>query len=168
MDCPVDSAIEVRSSRFGRGLFAKQMIPAFSFLCKATGKILSFSETVQLAERESHCLQIDHDKYILCEPPFLYSNHSCTPNCALNEHLELISIKKIQKDEELVWDYSTSMYERHWTMQCKCGTKRCRKIINDFDLLPLDIQIDYLKRKMVLPFIVSRLKEELDAAAFRA
>ena len=168
MDYPEDSKIEIRTSRFGRGLFAKQIIPAFSLLCKATGQLLSFSETLQLADKESHCLQIDIDKYILCESPFLYSNHSCDPNCALNENLELVSIREIKKDEELVWDYSTSMYERHWTMQCQCGAARCRKIISDFDLLPEDIQIEYLKRKMVLPFIVCQLKEELNAAAFRA
>ncbi|MBD0333811.1 MAG: SET domain-containing protein-lysine N-methyltransferase [Chitinophagaceae bacterium] len=168
MENPEDSKIEIRTSQFGRGLFAKQVIPAFSFLCKATGPVLTFSETLQLADKESHCLQIDIDKYILCEPPFLYSNHSCNPNCALNENLELISIREIQKDEELVWDYSTSMYERHWTLQCQCGAAQCRKMIADFDLLPEDIQIEYLKRKMVLPFIVCQLKEELNTAAFRA
>ncbi|MBD0294273.1 MAG: SET domain-containing protein-lysine N-methyltransferase [Flavisolibacter sp.] len=167
MDNPEELLFEIKPSRFGKGLFAKKIIPAFTTLCKATGIELAFSETVALGEKESHCLQIDTNKYILCDPPFLYSNHSCDPNCALNEKLELFTIRDIQKDEELVWDYSTSMYERHWTMQCQCGAAKCRKIISDFDLLPEDIQIEYLKRKWVLPFIACQFKDEFHMA-FRA
>ena len=168
MNKPDKCLIEIRSSPFGKGLFALNAISCNSVLCKATGKQLTFSETLQLHERESHSLQIDTHTYILCEEPFLYSNHSCNPNCALNENLELYTIKDVQQNEELVWDYSTSMYERHWTMQCLCGSPKCRKVITDFDLLTKNIQIDYLNKKIVLPFIACQLKENAFLDAFRA
>jgi len=147
------ASIEIRDSKFGKGLFAKKDIKAGTILCKATGKELSFEETVLLKEKESHSLQIDFDKYILCEPPFLYSNHSCDPNCGVNSHLELFALQKIEAGKELFWDYSTSMLERHWTMQCACGEKICRKIIQDFDLLPKNLQEKYLTLNIVFPFI---------------
>lgn len=145
--------ITIRESKFGKGLFATKDIEEGTVLCKATGEELKFEETILLRERESHTLQIDFDKYILCNPPFLYSNHSCNPNCAVNSDLELFALKKIKAGEELLWDYSTSMLERHWTMECSCGEKNCRKLITDFDLLPKQLQEKYLQMNIALPFI---------------
>jgi hypothetical protein len=53
------------------------------------------------------------------------------------------------------------MLERHWTMQCACGNKNCRKVITDFDLLPAKIQSKYLQLKIVFPFIVHFMEQSL-------
>lgn len=150
-----DDSIEIRKSKFGKGLFAKIDIQPGTILCKVTTKEkeLTLVQTILLKDKESHAIQVDYDKYFLCEPPFLYSNHSCNPNCAINANLEMMAIKKINADEELFWDYSTSMLERHWTMQCACGEKNCRGIIQDFDMLPKPLQEKYLQHNIVLPFI---------------
>ena len=153
-----ENHFEIRPSKFGKGLFATQSIPANTILCNATGSLLTFNETLLLGTRESHCLQIERDQYILCDSPFLFSNHSCNPNCAINSQLQLYAIKDIEPSEELLWDYSTSMLERHWTMKCFCGADHCRKIITDFDLIPHDLQDEYLKKNYVMPFIVQQLQ----------
>lgn len=152
------SFLTIRKSRFGKGLFTTRAVAAGTVLCRVTGPQLTFQQTIDLAERESHCLQIDHDKYILCDPPFLYSNHSCAPNSTLNAQLQLIALRDLEKDEEIFWDYSTSMLERHWTMTCACNAPQCRKIITDFDLLPETLQSFYIEKRMVLPFIVAHLQ----------
>ena len=153
-------SIEIRDSKFGKGLFAIKDIKSGEVLCKVSGneKEINFYETTLLGEKESHAIQIDFDKYLLCEPPFLYSNHSCNPNCAVNDKLEMFALKKIKAGEELLWDYSTSMLERHWTMECACGENTCRKIITDFDLLPTELQLKYLQVNIVLPFIADFIK----------
>lgn len=152
------SFLEVRNSKFGKGLFAVQDVPANTIICTATGPLLTFHQTIALHEKESHCLQIDCDQYILCDAPFLYSNHSCQPNCALNASLQLFALRDIKRNEELFWDYSTSMLERHWTMPCSCGSLLCRKVITDFDLLPEDLQAFYTQKNIVLPFILINMQ----------
>jgi uncharacterized protein len=147
-------SIKILDSRFGKGLFATRHIDPGTVLCDIRGRELSFQETITLKEKESHTLQIDFDKYIMCEAPFLYSNHSCNPNCAVNHNLEFITLKEIRAGEELFWDYSTSMLERHWTMKCACGENNCRNIVSDFDLLPKYLQEKYMQLNIVLPFIV--------------
>jgi hypothetical protein len=154
----IEALTEVKDSKFGKGLFAKKPIPANTILCIIFGDELNFNETIQLKE-ESHAFQIDFDRYLLCKPPFLYTNHSCDPNCGINSRLELFSLKNIREGEELFWDYSTSMLERHWTMQCSCGAKDCRKLVTDFDLLPEKTQSRYLHLNIVLPFIVNFLRQ---------
>lgn len=148
-------SIKIKESKFGKGLFAAKDIEPGTLLCKVSGneKELNFYETTLLGEKESHAIQIDFDKYLLCEPPFLYSNHSCNPNCGVNDNLELFALTKIKAGEELFWDYSTSMLERHWTMKCSCGEKNCRQLITDFDLLPTPLQVKYLRMNIVFPFI---------------
>jgi uncharacterized protein len=152
--------IEIRDSKFGKGLFAIKDIEQGMVLCKVSGneKKLNLYETTLLGEKESHTIQIDFDKYLFCEPPFLYSNHSCNPNCGINSDLEMFALRKIKAGEELLWDYSTSMLERHWTMPCSCGEKACRRIITDFDLLPTELQLKYLRMNVVFPFIAHFIK----------
>jgi uncharacterized protein len=157
--------IAIKSSRFGKGLFAVKNLSAGTLVCTISGKELSFSDTLALREKESHAIQIDFEKYFLCEPPFLYSNHSCAPNCAINTSLEFITIRDVRKGEELLWDYSTSMLERHWTMSCACGERNCRKIITDFDLLPQTLQDEYLQRHIVMPFIYEYSAQRLKKTA---
>lgn len=149
--------IEVKDSKFGKGLFAKQNILVGTRLCSIEGQHLSFKETLLLGEKESHCIQIGVNEYLFCEPPFLYSNHSCNPNCGINARFELVTLKNIGAGEELFWDYSTSMLERHWTMNCLCGSSNCRKVITDFDLLPLELQEKYIRLNIVLPFMIDEL-----------
>jgi hypothetical protein len=156
--CVGEECIEVKYSEFGKGLFATRNIPISTSVCSIKGQHISFKETLLLGEKESHCIQIRINEYIFCEPPFLYSNHSCTPNCGINANLELFTLTDINIGEELFWDYSTSMLERHWTMNCSCGSKNCRKLITDFDLLPLELQEDYLRMNIVLPFIIDELR----------
>jgi len=149
----------VKNSETGKGVFAAAIIPAGTVLFKIEGKHLSFEETVALEENESYCLQVDLKEYIAMHYPEFLINHSCNPNCGINARLELFSLREIQKDEELRWDYSTSMLERHWIMECRCGEKNCREVVRDFDLLPEETQKKYLEQGIVLPFIVEWLKE---------
>jgi uncharacterized protein len=164
----VSSVLAIRKSKFGKGLFVTQHSAAGTILCTVSGPLLNFQQTLELQERESHCLQIDRDQYILCDPPFLYSNHSCEPNCGLNAQHQLFALCDLHEGEELFWDYSTSMLERHWTMTCNCGSVHCRKLITDFDLLPENLQAKYLQQEIVLPFIISQIQTFSKAHVHRA
>jgi uncharacterized protein len=148
--------ISIQESKFGKGLFASVDIPKNTIVTRITGAPMSFDETVALKEKESHALQVGQGQYILCDPPFLYSNHSCAPNCGITPNMELKTLREIKQGQELLWDYSTSMLERHWTMPCNCGSRNCRRLITDFDLLPEALQEKYIKLNIVLPFILQR------------
>lgn len=151
--------IAIGPSAFGKGVFAARNLEAGSVICKFTGPLISFADTLRLGDQESYAVQIDYDAYRLCEPPFVYTNHSCVPNCGVNQHFQMVAIENIAAGEELFWDYSTSMLERHWTMPCACGHAQCRTLITDFDLLDESIQSYYLERNLVLPFIVQHLRQ---------
>lgn len=144
----------------GKGLFANDALPAGTAITAVHGEHLSFEETLGLGDKESFCVQIGVKDYVLPAPPFYFCNHACEPNCGLIASLELVTLRDLAKDEELFWDYSTSMLERHWVMECNCQTAGCRGVVRDFDLLPKPLREKYLGMNIVLPYIVEYLNQQ--------
>ena len=151
--------ITVGISKFEKGLFAKMDIFKGGLITKIVGRKIEFDEAVLLDEKESYPFQIGLTEYIAPGEGTLWRNinHSCDPNCGVNQKLELIALRDIAKGEELFFDYSTSMLERHWTMECHCRSENCRHIISDFDSLLPDRQKYYLELGVVQKFITNYL-----------
>lgn len=145
--------MEVRESRFGKGIFAVTAIKKGTELLTVKGTEISFLQAVGLEERESYTVQVSAGRYLLPDYPFYLSNHSCNPNCGVTPDLKFVALQDIAKEEELLWDYSTTMLERYWTMECQCGNSNCRGVIRDFDLLPVFLQKKYINLNIVQPFI---------------
>ena len=56
-----------------------------------------------------------------------YVNHSCNPNCEVDEvkdRVWLFALRDIQPGEELVWDYN--LYDDDTPAPCHCGSPKCR------------------------------------------
>lgn len=56
-----------------------------------------------------------------------YLNHSCDPNCEVDEikgRVWLFAIRDIAVGEELVWDYN--LYDDDDPAPCHCGSRKCR------------------------------------------
>jgi hypothetical protein len=89
--------------------------------------------------------------------PGIYVNHSCQPNAGIRNDRDLIALRNISKGEEIRFDYSTTMQENSFRMECRCGKSNCRKIVNDFSTIPAELQKQYLSQKIVMQFIVDGL-----------
>ena len=77
---------------------------------------------------------------------------SCDPNLGLfpvGGDLYVISRRAIAADEELSFDYSTSMVDEPWAMQCACGEAACRGTIANFLDLPAAVQTMYASNGML-------------------
>jgi hypothetical protein len=149
---------EVNEGKFGKFITSTTSLSEGQVICKFSGEPISFEDSLNLGDKESYALQIDQKYYILLQDPDCYFNHSCEPNCGLNPALELVALRDIEDGEELNYDYSTTMLERHWTMDCSCNNKGCRKTISDFDRIPAERQQFYLARNVVQDFIIKFLK----------
>ena len=147
----------VKDTEHGKGIFAAHDLSENTLLTGIQGPVVSFQETTKMGERESYCLQVGINKYIKPEFPFYLFNHSCNPNCGIKSGRELVTINPVQKGEELRWDYSTSMLERGWELECSCKEDVCRGVIRDFDLVAPSLQNFYTRLKIVMPFITEKL-----------
>lgn len=151
--------IRIGDTSHGKGVFAVEPILNGTIITEVKGEHLTFEDTTKAVADESFCVQISMKDYVLPNPPFYLINHSCNPNSGLNHKLELVALRDIQTNEEIVWDYSTTMLERHWVMKCSCGSETCRGSVTDFDTLPAGLQKKYIDLGIVQPFILQYLSD---------
>jgi len=152
----MSNKIYIGKTDVGKGLFAAKKIKKGELILTVTGPVIFHLTAKKKGNKQADALQIDISKYMDLSEPSKFANHSCKPNSGLKKDVKLVALKNIAKNEEIRFDYSTTMYEGYWTMKCKCGSKNCRGKIEDFDFLPENLQELYLSKKIVQRFIAEQ------------
>lgn len=72
-------------------------------------------------------LQTGSQKHISLSPECLqYTNHSCDPNVFFDtDTMELIALKPIQPDDEMVFFYPSTEWQMASPFSCNCGSVAC-------------------------------------------
>jgi len=153
----MSAKIYVSDSALGLGVFAKVPIEPRETIFYLTGKLIRFDEAAAATHGE-YSIQIGIDSYVDPYSPARYLNHSCVPNSGFVDEIRLIALRQINPGEEIRFDYSTTMLERYWELDCSCGVSQCRQRIKDFDLLPIALQTHYLRLGIVQDFIVNEIE----------
>ncbi|TFH18025.1 MAG: SET domain-containing protein [Lentisphaerales bacterium] len=128
----------VRSSTIhGKGVYARQRLAKGLRLIEYKGARRPWGDCKD--EKESVTYLFDVEDGLVIDPwirgnSAKYINHSCAPNCeaVLEEgRVYIESIREIQPDDELTYDYSLTL-ERRPTKEdiarhaCRCRSRRCR------------------------------------------
>jgi len=149
------ASIRVARSPHGLGLFAAVDIPAGATILLFTGEIINLDEVLSSGQDECYPLQFATTLYLDLDARSRIVNHSCVPNAGLRSDRVLVALRDIRFGEEICYDYSTTMSERRWTMQCRCALAECRGIVGDFHDLPPSLKEHYLQLGIVQSFIVA-------------
>jgi SET domain-containing protein len=160
MDKPI--SYNISTTHKGLGVFAARPISRGDRVLEFRGDRCSKEEYKSCNDPDNcHFLQIDDDTYLgPSGEADDFVNHSCDPNCGVRYsggRIFLYAIRDIAKGEELTFDYSTTMDEDHWEMECRCGSKQCRGTVRDFKHLPDHVQKRYMDLKIVPPFILKKV-----------
>ena len=133
------SWFEVRDSRtHGRGVYALCAVPAHVPLFEMGGPVTRRTHELAPGQR---ALQIGEDLWVIEDTDADYRenylNHACCPNLGfMHGDLTLWSLRPIRPGDELTWDYSTSIDEAGWHIECACGHAGCRGRVEAFHALP--------------------------------
>jgi len=126
-----------RTSHKGRGVFTLDPILKNQLVLPMRGEILRGDQLTD----DMLAMQIGPDLWLCSDGNRLddCANHSCNPNTGfLTGKPELFALRNIDAGEEIVWDYSTSLSETGWTLDCACGEANCRKVVRSWgELEPL-------------------------------
>lgn len=152
--------LEIRNGTDGRGVFAGEPIAEGALIAQFTGPFLRYEQT----SAATYALQIGPDLYIGesggVDDLF---NHSCDPNAGVmipGRSAELRAIRNISTGEEIAFDYSTTLDEGDFTMDCRCGSPSCRGVIGDGRDLPADVWRRYHELGILPAYVVeSRAKK---------
>jgi hypothetical protein len=127
----------------GRAVFAGAAIPPNKLVLKFQGPIY----TKETCPDFSEAIQVGVDSWMWSSGGLDdLVNHSCDPNLGLFPlagDLYLLSLRDIAEGEELSFDYSTSMVDEPWSMECACGEAGCRGKIANFIEMPENVQRRY-------------------------
>jgi hypothetical protein len=141
----------------GWGLFAAKPFTKGQQVLTFSGLELSLADTLALGAWSMYPVQVGLNRYVDCEPPGAFLNHSCTPNCAIRNSVNLVACVPIAQGDQITMDYSTSMSaDPEAGIACLCGSANCRGLIGNFEDLPLSLQQEYLRLQMVSEFIAVR------------
>jgi len=98
-----------------------EMFGLFSTCSIAQGEIVLKIEGHILSKPSRTTIQIGPSKHVDVTSPGKFINHSCSPNCKV-ENSELIAIKSIAQGEEITFNYQESEDVLAHPFTCKdCG-----------------------------------------------
>ncbi len=152
--------LDIREGAYGRGVFAGETIPAGALIARFSGPFLRYEQT----SAATYALQIGPDLYIGGSGGVddLF-NHSCDPNAGVmiqGTSAELQAIRDISPGEEIAFDYSTTLDEGDFTMECRCGSPSCRGTIGDGRDLPQAVWQRYLRLGILPAFVQESRKNK--------
>ena len=126
------SLFEVRQTPdMGRGLFAAAPISRGTRLVQCQGWLAK----TEALDDDWHAMQVGPDLWLCSAGASLDDciNHSCEPNAGFTTgEAVLFALRDIAIGEQIAWDYSTSIAETGWTLECFCGSSQCRGIIRSW------------------------------------
>ena len=132
-----------RSGVHGRGVFATKPIAAGVRLIEYKGERISWDEALKRhphdPDHPNHTFYFALDDGLVIDGKIggnqaRWINHSCKPNCEVDEvdgRVFILTLRDIQADEELFYDYGLVLDERHTKKlkkeyACYCGHGRRR------------------------------------------
>lgn len=144
----ISPKIEVRKSRIGKGMFAKEPINKGEIVIIWGGDYTNTEGVMQVKEEGKLVMQWAEDVWTVesrGDEDAYFVNHSCDPNLWMKDISTLVARRNITKDEELTADYvmweADENYVSKW--ECSCGSSLCRKRITGKDWRLLDLQERY-------------------------
>ncbi|MFA5931589.1 MAG: SET domain-containing protein [archaeon] len=127
---------------YGKALVATKDLPIGTVVEAFHGEIITYAQVP--LEMVCHVICVgegNEDKWVVSKTNAIYANHSCEPNCMVDDDLRIVTIKKVKKDEELTFTYNLVdeeeagtdfFWDKRWDFECKCGSKNCQKNINKY------------------------------------
>lgn len=127
------SQIEVRSSQTGLGVFTSADLKAMTRTTQFAGPEMPLQDVH--AAQLNYVLRATRDLYLVPETSARFVNHSCEPNCFIDDDLFIVTRHEIPAGTELTISYNRisdaeaaawgDFWHPAWTFNCQCGTPRC-------------------------------------------
>uniref|UniRef100_A0A0X3PJK8 Histone-lysine N-methyltransferase 2C n=1 Tax=Schistocephalus solidus TaxID=70667 RepID=A0A0X3PJK8_SCHSO len=135
-----------RSRIQGFGLFAARDLEQNTIVIEYIGELIRLElankreKEYEARNRGIYMFRLEDNTVIdatMCGGPARYINHSCQPNCFteyvnFNDegHIVIVTKRKIDKGEELTYDYQFDLEDKTNKLPCLCGAIGCKKWMN--------------------------------------
>ena len=144
----------------GLGVFASKPIRKGELIFSFSGVEFRVDDDYK-CDVEGYWFQIGDKQWLDDKNYGKFVNHSCNPNSAIFNSIELKSIKDIKPGEEINVDYDATEWDnsRYNAFICKCGDKNCRGIIQGYKYLP-EIWKRFYKKMGIVPNYLLEMEKQ--------
>src|SRR5881296_1803041 len=126
----------VADTPIGRGLIAEETLEEETVAERLEGRVVAYSKIPEHEIRNA--FETPDGRWIIAQSNVRHINHSCDPNCYIAENLDLITLRKAYKGDELTIMYNEVPLEKYmktgsilpeWdnrrSFDCFCSTPKC-------------------------------------------
>ncbi len=138
----------VARNSFGLCLVATEDLEAESVVEKFAGPAVKYAEVP--AEEVRYVLLVENDDWLIPRTNARDLNHSCDPNCYITDALDVVTLRRVVRGEELTILYNgltmeeywrdrerNYFWDERWSFQCQCGSDRCLGMIDHYVVPPV-------------------------------
>jgi SET domain-containing protein len=150
--------VEVRTTRIGRGVFARQPFDSEIMISEIKGRVIHDPDYAS-----DTCMDLGDGMILEAFAPFRFLNHSCEPNCELvvmdeldeddrfqRRYMALETLRAIEPGEELTIDYA---WCADAAIKCRCRTASCRGWVVSQEELSQLLRQKQQKKKRTPPLL---------------
>lgn len=118
-----------------KGLFAATALAPGTVVARFEGPVMPWREVP--AETVRHALLVEADRWLVPSSEARFVNHSCDPNCTVDDALAVVTTRAVAAGEELTFSYDTLtmaewvaapaayFWDERWSFDCRCGAPGC-------------------------------------------
>jgi len=138
----------VAQSAVGLCLVATADLEPASVVEKFAGPVVTYAAVPE--EEVRYALLIGDDDWLVPRTNARYLNHACNPNCYITDALDVVTLRRVVKGEELTIFYNgltmaeywgardrEYFWDTRWSFQCQCGSERCLGLIDRYVVPPV-------------------------------
>jgi SET domain-containing protein len=125
-----DNVTIKKSKIHGKGVFATCNFKKGEIVLKwDISNNLNKSVVDKMNDKEKEYIAFIDNKYIIMQEPEKFVNHSCDANTIAGDFCD-VAKRDIKAGEEITANYEEEL-PPNTTMECNCGSKKCKKIIGN-------------------------------------
>jgi hypothetical protein len=126
----------VAQNEYGLCLLATRDLDAGVVVAQFRGDVMPYEEVPE--DEIRYVLNTENGGWMVPRSIAVRSaNHSCDPNCAIDDQLDLVTFRPVAAGQELTYHYVMVDREHHdqspesffwderWTFDCRCGSPNC-------------------------------------------
>lgn len=118
-----------------RGLVATEDLAAGEPVARFEGPVVRWRDVPP--EEVCYAMLLQDEDWLLPQNEARYINHSCAPNCRVDDSLAVVTTRQVLAGEQITLCYDTMtmaefvrapqhyFWDPRWTFDCHCGTPHC-------------------------------------------
>jgi SET domain-containing protein len=132
-----EALFKITANDYGKCMIALKDLPKGTVVGTWEGYVVDSYDEVP-KNLKLYAILIDEKRFLVPTNECMFANHSCDPNCEVNDDLEIVTLRPVEKSEELAYDYALCEgdeeleWNHEWDFLCKCGSSNCRGKIDRY------------------------------------